>query len=75
MNTTPDRARILRQAKLIAGLVAAVLLLAFVLQNTEPTTISFLFWGFTLPRIALIAICFAAGLLAGMLLYGLSRRR
>ena len=74
MNTTPDRTRVIRQAKFIGGVAAAALFLAFVLQNTEPTTISFLFWEFTLPRITVIALCFLTGVAAGLMAYGLVRR-
>jgi uncharacterized integral membrane protein len=56
----------------IFGGVAAVLALIFILQNTESSTINFLFWEFDLAIWVWALILFLLGAVSG---YGFSWRR
>ena len=46
----------------------AIVLIIFVLQNTEMVIINFFFWDISIPRALLIFICFAMGLVFGLLI-------
>lgn len=46
----------------------AVLLIIFVLQNSEMVIINLFFWDFSIPRALLIFVCFAMGLVIGLLI-------
>ena len=46
----------------------AVLLIIFVLQNTEMVIINLFFWDISIPRALLIFVCFAMGLVIGLLI-------
>ena len=50
--------------------VLAVLLIIFVLQNTEMVIINLFFWDISIPRALLIFVCFAMGLVIGLALQG-----
>jgi uncharacterized integral membrane protein len=56
----------------VFGGVAAVLALIFIVQNTESSTVNFLFWEFDLPVWVWALILF---LLGGVTGYGFSWRR
>ncbi len=62
-------------AKLIAGLVLAGLLILFVLQNTAVVTIRFLLWDVAVSRALMIVLVLALGLALGWLLGSQHRRR
>jgi uncharacterized integral membrane protein len=61
---------------IIAGLIALALL-AFVLQNTQPVKLSWLFWSFTWPLWLLLVVTIVLSLVAGqiMLMWRRHRRR
>lgn len=46
----------------------AILLIVFVLQNTEIVNVNFFFWDLNIPRALLIFVCFAMGLIFGLLI-------
>ena len=45
-----------------------VLLIIFVLQNTEMVIVNFFLWDISIPRALLIFVCFAMGLVFGLLI-------
>ena len=59
--------------KLIVAAIAAVVLLVFVLQNTERANIDFLIWDGAFPLWGMILIAAALGFVGGIML-GRSRR-
>jgi uncharacterized integral membrane protein len=55
------------KAKAIALSGLALLLLLFVVQNTEVVTVNFLFWSLSMSRVILIALTAAVGFACGFL--------
>ena len=55
------------KSKLITGLVAAVLILIILFQNTHDAPLYIYFWEISLPQIILIAAVLAIGFLAGFI--------
>lgn len=53
---------------LIIGLLLSVVALIFAFQNAQPAHIAFLFWRFDSSLALVLVICFAGGLLAGILM-------
>ena len=62
-------------AKLVAVGVILLLILIFVLQNTESVQLTFLFWDFGFPLWLLFVLALAGGLLVGMGLLAVLQRR
>lgn len=56
------------KTKVIIIIVLAVLLVVLVLQNTEPVNINFFFWDLNIPRALLLFVCFALGLIIGLII-------
>lgn len=56
------------KTKIFVIILLAVLLIIFVLQNTEMVIINFFFWDISIPRALLIFVCFAMGLVFGLLI-------
>jgi len=56
------------KAKTIIILLLAVLLIIFALQNTELIHVKCLFWGINVPLALLIFVCFAVGVIIGIIL-------
>jgi uncharacterized integral membrane protein len=56
------------KAKIVIIIVLAVLLIIFVLQNTEVVNINFWFWDLSIPRALLLFVCFAMGLIIGLII-------
>jgi uncharacterized integral membrane protein len=54
--------------RLYLSLVLLLLVLTFVVQNTETLTFDFLFWTFGLPRALMLLVVFIAGVATGLLL-------
>jgi uncharacterized integral membrane protein len=54
-------------AKLIVGIVLAVLALIFIFQNTEKREVSFLFWDISAPTWLWMLIVFVVGVIVGLL--------
>jgi uncharacterized integral membrane protein len=55
------------KSKIVIIIVLAVLLIIFVLQNTEVVTIKFWFWDMSIPRALLLFVTFAMGLIIGLM--------
>lgn len=55
------------KTKIIIIILLAVLLIIFVLQNTEMVLIKFWFWDLSIPRALLLFVCFAMGLIVGLM--------
>ena len=56
------------KTKIVIIIVLAVLLIIFVLQNTAIVTINFWFWELSIPRALLLFVCFALGLIIGLII-------
>lgn len=54
--------------KIIVIMILLFLVLLFTLQNTEPVSLSFFFWKFTLSRALMFFLIFAVGVLLGYVL-------
>ena len=55
------------KTKIVIIIVLAVLLIIFVLQNTEIVIVNFWFWDISLPRALLLFVTFAIGLIIGLI--------
>ena len=55
------------KTKIVIIIVLAVLLIIFVLQNTEIVVVNFWFWDLSLPRALLLFVTFAMGLIIGLI--------
>jgi uncharacterized integral membrane protein len=53
---------------LIVGLLLSIVALIFAFQNPQMAHVSFLFWSFDSSLVLVLVICFAGGLLAGVLM-------
>lgn len=53
---------------LIIGLLLSIVALIFAFQNTQVAHLSFLFWSFDSSLVLVLVVCFAGGLLAGVLM-------
>ncbi len=56
------------KTKIVIAIVLTVLLIIFVLQNTEIVIVNFWFWDLSLPRALLLFISFAIGLIIGLII-------
>lgn len=56
------------KTKAIIILLLATLLIIFALQNTEITEVKLWFWGVDIPLALLIFVCFAVGVIVGIIL-------
>ncbi len=56
------------KTKIITIIILAVLLIIFVLQNTAIVEIKFWFWELSIPGALLLFICFAVGLIIGLII-------
>lgn len=61
--------------KLYSAAVLLVLLLTFVVQNSQTVNFDFLFWTFGLPRALMLLVIFLAGVVTGLLLVASRRDR
>jgi lipopolysaccharide assembly protein A len=57
----------MKKLKLIIALIAVILVLIVVLQNTQPVETTFLFYKVTMPNAALIGLALLIGIAAGIL--------
>ncbi len=62
-------------ARIIAAVVVLVLLLVFIIQNTEVAQVSFLFWSISMSRALLILFLLVIGAALGWFLHGYRARR
>ena len=66
----------MKDIKLILAIVLAVVVVLFVLQNTEPVRVEILFWSWTASRAIVLLVVFLIGVVAGWLARaGALRRR
>lgn len=56
------------KAKVYLVLFITLLLIIFILQNTEPVNFTFLFFSFKITQVLLLFLTFAFGLIIGILL-------
>jgi len=56
------------KTKIVIIALLAVLLIIFVLQNTEMVIVNLFLWDISIPRALLIFVCFAMGLVFGLLI-------
>jgi uncharacterized integral membrane protein len=54
--------------KVFIIVILAVFLIVFVLQNTENVVIKLWFWDLSIPRALLLFVCFAIGLVIGLII-------
>jgi len=71
--TSPDSP--MKDIKLIAAIVLVVLVALFVLQNSEPVAVEFLFWSWAASRALVLLIVFLIGVAVGWLWRAGVRRR
>lgn len=55
------------KAKIVIIILLIVLLIIFVLQNTETVVVKLWFWDMSIPRALLLFVCFAIGLIIGLI--------
>lgn len=67
MDTKPKARNGVRNLKIAAIAIAAIIVLVIVLQNTEPTQTRVLFATITMPRAVLLVVMLLAGFVLGML--------
>ena len=65
----------MKDAKLILAIALAVLVVIFVLQNTEPVSVEFLAWTWSASRAIVLLAVFLVGAAAGWLTRAGHRRR
>ena len=58
----------MKKAKLIGGLIATVLTVILILQNTQPVEMMFLFIRVTLPNAVLLGLTLLVGISIGLLI-------
>ena len=63
------------KTKVIIIIILAVLLIVFVLQNTEMVGINVFFWDVSIPRALLLFVCFALGLIIGLIIPSSGKKR
>lgn len=63
------------KTKIVVIAMLAVLLIIFVLQNTEAVIVKLLLWDISIPRALLIFVCFVMGLVFGLLIPSSGNKR
>jgi len=61
--------------RVIVALAAALLLVLFAVQNTEPVGVHLIVWQVTAPASVAVFVAFACGVLVGVLFFWAGRRR
>lgn len=61
--------------KLISALILTVVVVLFVVQNTEVVEIRFLFWKMAMSRALVMLFVLIVGVAAGWFLHGYARRK
>ena len=62
------------KTKIIFIIFLTILLIIFVLQNTEIVIVNFWFWDLSIPRALLLFVCFAMGLIIGLIIPSSEKR-
>ncbi len=65
----------MKDTKIIAAIVLAVLVLVFVLQNADPVGVEFLLWTWTASRAVVLLVVFLIGAAVGWLARAGRKRR
>jgi uncharacterized integral membrane protein len=63
------------KAKVVFLIFLAILLIVFAIQNIEVTKIHLWFWEIQTPRAILIFVCFAVGLIVGLVIPSGKKKR
>jgi len=63
------------KVKFVLLFLLAIFIVVFTLQNTQVVEIKFVFWDFHMSRVLLIFIMLGIGMLGGLLIGGLSRKK
>jgi putative membrane protein len=63
------------KAKIFIIIALAVLLIIFVLQNTDVVVVKFWFWDASIPRALLLFVTFAIGLIIGFMVPSTRKRK
>ena len=66
-STGPGRENV-KNPKVIAGLVVALLFVIFLFQNVEKVPLQFFFWQWSMPKIILISLAIVVGFVTGFAL-------
>ncbi len=61
--------------KTIIFIILGILILIFLVQNTQIVSVQFLFWNFQMSRIILIALILLVGLILGFIIAEVRRKR
>jgi putative membrane protein len=56
------------KAKIVIIVILTILLIIFVLQNTTVVSVKLWFWGLNIPMALLLFVCFAVGLIIGLII-------
>jgi uncharacterized integral membrane protein len=62
-------------ARFILGIIIGVLVIIFMLQNTEPVFVHFFRMTGSLPTAVILLIVFVVGIIIGWMFHGAGRRR
>ena len=62
------------KAKLILGIILAVMAAVFIIQNVTSVDLTFLFWTLSMSRALLMFLILSLGFILGWLLHGSFRR-
>ena len=65
----------MKNFRLWLGIVVASFVILFTLQNIATVEVSFLVWTMAMPRALLLFLLFGAGILVGLLMARMPRRR
>jgi uncharacterized integral membrane protein len=63
------------KVKFIIGIVIGILVVIFILQNTEVVEIGFLFWTISISRALMVFMVFIVGILLGAVLKGMGKKK
>ncbi len=59
----------------VLGVIIGILVVAFILQNTEIVEISFLFWTITISRALMVLLVFIIGIIVGAIIKDIGTRK
>ena len=59
----------------VLGVIIGILVVAFILQNTEIVEISFLFWTISISRALMVLVVFIIGIIVGAIIKDIGARK
>lgn len=59
----------------VLGVIIGILVVAFILQNTEIVEISFLFWTISISRALVVLLVFIIGIIVGAIIKDIGARK